>query len=141
VVSNVYEQVSGSHLLHPFLRDEHYLSVVMADCTDPAQEAAWNAWYDHSHVPNLTRVPGYLSGARFRVKSDPRFGGKKMGPKYLALYEWEGRHCLQTLAEPETMCAEAKAELAEWEAYGLKLAANKAWNVYRPIASHQRFVW
>ena len=139
VVSNVYEQVSGTHLGHPLLSQDHYLSVVMADCNDPAKEAEWNAWYDHSHVPNLTRVPGYLSGARFRVKTDPRFGTKAMGPKYLALYEWEGAHCLPALAESETMCAEAKAELAEWNAYGAKLAANMAWNVYRPIASHTSF--
>lgn len=139
VVSNVYEQISGSHLLHPFLRNEHYLSVVMADCNDPAKEAEWNAWYDHSHVPNLTRVPGYLSGARFRVKPDARFGGKPMGPKYLALYEWEGAHCLETLGDPDQMCAEAKAELAEWNAYGVKLAANMSWNVFKPIASHWGF--
>lgn len=139
VVSNVYEQISGNHLLHPFLRGEHYLSVVMADCNDPAKEAEWNAWYDHSHVPNLTRVPGYLSGARFRVRSDPRFGGKTMGPKYLALYEWEGPHCLETLGDPDKMCPEAKAELAEWNAYGVKLAANMSWNVFRPIATHWAF--
>ncbi|MCA8929016.1 MAG: hypothetical protein KDC18_13175 [Alphaproteobacteria bacterium] len=141
VVSNVYEQVSGTHLGHPLLTRDHYLSLVMADCNDPAEEAAWNAWYDHSHVPNLTRVPGYLSGARFRVRHDPRFGDKPMGPKYLALYEWEGAHCLPALSDPDTMCAEAKAELAQWNAYGVKFAANMAWNVFRPIASHHRFAW
>lgn len=141
VVSNVYEQISGNHLLHPFLKEEHYLSVVMADCNDPAQEAQWNAWYDHSHVPNLTRIPGYLSGARFRIKEDPRFGPKKMGPKYMALYEWEGEHCLETLADPDKMRPEAKAELAEWNAYGVKLADNMLWNVFKPIATHQGFRW
>ncbi|HKK30053.1 MAG TPA: hypothetical protein VKA18_06620 [Alphaproteobacteria bacterium] len=136
VVSNVYEQISGSHLGNPLLKGDHYLSVVMADCADPEREAEWNAWYDHSHVPNLVKIPGYLSGARFRVKSDPRFGDKRMGPKYLALYEWEGLHCLHTLGDPETMRPEARAELAEWHGYGLPLAAETAWNVYRPIASH-----
>jgi hypothetical protein len=139
VVSNVYEQLSGSHLGNPFLTRDHYLSVVMADCADPVKEAEWNAWYDHSHVPNLVRIPGYLSGARFRVRTDPRFGPRPMGPKYLALYEWEGPHCLHTLGDPETMHPAARAELAEWHAYGLPLAANTSWNVYRPIASHQAF--
>lgn len=139
VVSNVYEQLSGSHLGNPFLKDDRYLSVVMADCADPAREEEWNAWYDHSHLPNLVAIPGYLSGARFRVKPDPRFGSRQMGPKYLALYEWEGEHCLQSLAEPETMRQEAKAELAEWHSYGLPLAKNTAWNVYRPISSHRAF--
>lgn len=139
VVSNVYEQTSGATLGNPFLRDDHYLSVVMADVADPEKEAEWNAWYDHSHVPNLVSIPGYLAGARFRIRSDPRFGDQPMVPKYLALYEWEGPHCLQTLADPETMIPEAKAELARWTDYGLPLAANIAWNVYRPIAHHLSF--
>ncbi len=139
VKSNVYEQISGAALGNPFLRDDHYLSVVMADVADPAREAEWNAWYDHSHVPNLVRVPGYLSGARFRVKTDPRFSEKPMGPKYLALYEWEGAHCLSSLGDPDTMIPEAKAELAEWHAYGSPLAENMAWNVYRPISKHWTF--
>lgn len=139
VVSNVYEQVSGAGLGAPLLRDDRYISVVMADVANPADEAEWNAWYDHSHVPNLLRVPGYLAGARFRVKPDPRFGDKVMGPKYLALYEWEGPHCLRTLADPEHMIPEAKAELAEWHAYGLPRAENKAWNVYKPISKHIAF--
>lgn len=139
VLSNVYEQVSGAALGNPFLKTDRYLSVVMADVKDPAQEAEWNAWYDHSHVPNLVRIPGYVAGARFRVKPDSRFGDRAMGPKYLALYEWEGPHCLTTLADPETMIPEARAELAEWQGYGLPRAENMAWNVYRPIASHQAF--
>jgi hypothetical protein len=142
VVSNVYEQVSGAQLGNPFLRDDHWLSVVMADVAetaDAATEAEWNAWYDHSHVPNLVQIPGYLSGARFRVKQDPRFGEKPMGPKYMALYEWEGAHCLPALAEPDTMLPEARAELARWQAYGLPLARNMAWNVYQPIAKHTAF--
>ncbi|MGZ0190148.1 MAG: hypothetical protein ACKVH0_19470 [Alphaproteobacteria bacterium] len=139
VVSNVYEQISGAQLGNPFLKDDHYLSVVMADVADPAKEEEWNAWYDHSHVPNLVQIPGYLSGARFRIKTDPRFGDKPMGPKYLALYEWDGPHCLDTLADPNTMLPAAKAELAQWQAYGLPLAKNMAWNVFKPIASHTSF--
>jgi len=138
VISNVYEQISGATLGAPFLKNDHYLSVVMADVNDPKREQEWNAWYDHSHVPNLTQVPGYLAGARFRIKTDPRLSAQK-GPKYLALYEWEGAHCLATLAEQETMIPEAKAELSEWQAYGLPLAKNTAWNVFRPVARHLSF--
>ena len=139
VLSNVYEQISGSHLSNPFLKDDYHLSVVMADVADSSKEAEWNAWYDHSHVPNLVKIPGYLSGARFRIKNDPRLGQKKMGPKYLALYEWEGPHCLQTLGDQETMRPEAKAELAQWHSYGLPLAKNTDWNVYEPIANWRSF--
>jgi hypothetical protein len=140
VISNVYEQISGAHLGQPFLKFDHYLSVVMADVADPTQESAWNAWYDHSHVPNLVQIPGYLSAARFRIKNDARLGDKQMGPKYLALYEWEGAHCLDTLANPELMLPQAREELAKWRAYGLPLATNTAWNVYQPIAHHCSFL-
>lgn len=139
VKSNVYEQISGTTLGAPLLTADHYVSVVMADVNDPAKEAEWNAWYDHSHVPNLVRIPGYLSGARFRIRRDPRFGDKPMGPKYLALYEWEGAHCLGTLGDPDRMLPEAKAELGEWQAHGAPVAENMTWNVYEPIASHRAF--
>jgi hypothetical protein len=137
VVSNVYEQISGAHLGKPFLKLDHYLSVVMADVVDTEQEAKWNSWYDHSHVPNLVQMPGYLSAARFRIKHDLRFGNKQMGPKYLALYEWEDAHCLDTLASPAQMLPQA--ELANWHAYGLPLTTNTAWNVYKPVASQTSF--
>ena len=139
VTSNVYEQVSGAHLGNPLLQQDRVLSVVMADCSNPAREAEWNAWYDHSHVPNLCRIPGYVSGARFRIRHDTRFANPDMGPKYLALYEWEGLHCIDTLGDPATMRPEARAELSEWERFGLPLAANTSWNVFKPIASHQAF--
>lgn len=139
IKSNVYEQISGAPLGNPFLKDDRHLSVVMADMTDPAKEAEWNAWYDHSHVPNLVKIPGYLSGARFRVKTDPRMGDRPMGPKYLALYEWEGPHCLETLGAPDRRLPEAQAELARWQAYGAPLVENMSWNVFEPIASHRAF--
>ncbi len=141
VRSMVYEQLSGPALGNPLLRDDHYINLVMADVKDPAKEAEWNAWYDHSHVPNLVRIPGYLAGARFRVRRDPRFGDKPMGPKYLALYEWEGPHCVADLTDPEKMLPEAKAELAEWHAYGRPLADNVQTNAYRPISKHVGFRW
>ena len=139
--SNVYEQISGATLGNPLLREDRVINTVMADVADPAKEAEWNAWYDHSHVPNLVRIPGYVAGARFRVKTDPRFGDKPMGPKYLALYEWEGAHCLDPLTHPEKMLPEAAAELAEWRGYGLPLAANVTSNAYRPIGSHIGYRW
>ena len=43
--------------------------------------------------------------------------------------EWEGVHCLSTLANPDTMIPEANSELAEWQAYGQSLAKNKSCNV------------
>jgi hypothetical protein len=44
----------------------------------PDVESAFNAWYDHEHVPALARVPGVLCARRFRTSAS--------GTKYLALY-------------------------------------------------------
>ena len=113
---NVYQQHSGSHLGSPFLKDDQPLSVVMVDCVVPEKEAAFNDWYDYSHVPNLLG----------------------MGPKYLALYEFDGLGNLPSLADPETMCPEAREEFGRWMEFGAPLVDNMSWNVYRPIAKHWR---
>lgn len=135
---NIYRQLSGSHLGNPLLKADLPLSVVMADCVVPEEEAEFNAWYDNSHVPNLVRIPGYASGARFQLLDHPVLDGLEMGPKYLALYEFENLDCLPSLTDPERMHPEAKAELARWMDYGVPLVDNMSWNVYRPIAKHWR---
>ena len=93
-------------------------------------EDQFNSWYYH-HVPKLLEIPGWLWGRRYVcVKGET---------KYLALYEWEGAHCLNTLANPKKMLPAAQAKLANWHAYGLPLATNTAWNVYKPVAHHISF--
>ena len=61
-----------------------------------------------------------------------------MGPKYLALYEFESLDCLASLADPDTMRPEAKDELARWMDHGAPLVDDMSWNVYRRIAKHWR---
>ena len=135
---NVYQQHSGSHLGSPFLKDDQPLSVVMVDCVVPEKEAAFNDWYDYSHVPNLLQIPGYASGARFQLFEHPALDWLGMGPKYLALYEFDGLGNLPSLADPETMCPEAREEFGRWMEFGAPLVDNMSWNVYRPIAKHWR---
>ncbi len=135
---NVYQQLSGTHLGHPLLQSDLPLSVVMLDCADAAQEAAFNDWYTHVHVPHLVRIPGYVSGARFRLVEHPALVWLNMGPKYLALYELAGLDAIPSLADPEQMRPEARDELANWTTHGAPLATNMSWNVYRPLARHWR---
>lgn len=139
VRSNVYVQRSGTHLGHPLLSGDKPVSIVMCDCVVPDEEEAFNAWYDHSHVPNLTQVPGYASGARFQLMQHPILEGRMPGPKYLALYELDSLDAVPRMADPEDMSPAAKAELARWQDYGLPLVDNLSWNVYRPIARHWPF--
>ena len=138
--SNVYVQISGAHFRHPLLQADVPLRVVMLDCTAPDKEDEFNAWYDHCHVPNLTQIPGYRSGARFKLLDHPSIVGRSHGPNYLALYELENLACIPSLSNVEEMGPEAAAELAQWQAYGLPMAGEMSWNVYRPIATHYAFM-
>ncbi|MFC4243619.1 hypothetical protein ACFOYW_09565 [Gryllotalpicola reticulitermitis] len=52
----------------------------------PDAEPEFNDWYENTHVPEVLRMPGFLTGQRFRlVDSVPPFDG----PQYLAVYEIE----------------------------------------------------
>ena len=53
-------------------------------------EAAFNQWYDEEHIHRLLRIPGVLSAGRYVAV--------RGGPKYLALYELEDHHVMQSSA-------------------------------------------
>ncbi len=73
--------------------------LVNAMNVDPEHDAEFNEWYDHEHIPALSKVPGVLCARRFRDTSGSH--------RYLALYH------LQT---PEVQATDA------W-----KQAASSAW--------------
>jgi hypothetical protein len=58
--------------------------VVMSEPTSAEEEAAYNAWYDDVHLPEMTQVPGVDSARRFKVSGDANLGD---GRRYLAIYE------------------------------------------------------
>lgn len=50
------------------------LFMVMIDVHPESIENEFNAWYNDEHVPELLRVPGFLSGRRFRaIEGAPRY--------------------------------------------------------------------
>jgi hypothetical protein len=55
------------------------LFMVMIDLDSSAIEVEFNDWYNDEHVPELLRVPGFLTGRRFRA-----IVGE---PQYAAMYE------------------------------------------------------
>lgn len=73
--------------------------LVNAMNVDPAHESEFNEWYDHEHIPLLSKVPGTLCARRYR--------DDKGTHRYLALYHLES---------PEVTMGEA------W-----KQAANTPW--------------
>ncbi|KOY10249.1 hypothetical protein JEY62_27045 [Bradyrhizobium diazoefficiens] len=67
--------------------DEAFIHIVRVDI-DPEHEAAFNAWYEQRHFPDLLACPGWLSAKRFVSIGD--------GPKYAAMYEVAGRWAFET---------------------------------------------
>lgn len=49
------------------------------------QEAEFNDWYSNRHLPDVLRVPGYLSAQRFSLSAPD--GVDDPGWRYLAIYE------------------------------------------------------
>jgi hypothetical protein len=45
----------------------------------PEREEEFNAWYNTEHIPQITSIPGFISGRRYMALEGV--------PKYLALYE------------------------------------------------------
>lgn len=62
--------------------------VVLTNPVSPAQEAAFNDWYDRVHVRDVLRVPGFVAARRYRL-SDVQLAGSGGEHRYLALYEVE----------------------------------------------------
>lgn len=58
--------------------------LVFANPVD-GREAAFNDWYSNRHLPDVLRVPGYLSARRFALAGAP--GQAPPGWRYLAVYE------------------------------------------------------
>jgi hypothetical protein len=79
-----------------------YLFIASMD-VEPQHEALFNEVYDKEHVPNLGRVPGIGSIARFRREElTMAIGGEKRTiridnePVYTAIYELESPEVLVT---------------------------------------------
>ena len=61
--------------------------LVYAD-VDPKHDEEFNAWYNTEHLPDLLKLPGFLSAARYAAI--------KGGPKYLAAYELASADALKS---------------------------------------------
>lgn len=62
-----------------------YILAVTSDAV-PGRDDEYNAWYDETHIIDVTAIPGIKSGARFNA--DPASPNQPSTP-YLAIYEIE----------------------------------------------------
>lgn len=53
--------------------------LVMVVTIAPEHQPEFHAWYDHEHVPELLRIPGFRSATRYDVCSEP--------DTFMAVYE------------------------------------------------------
>jgi hypothetical protein len=81
-----------------------YLMIASMD-VDPQHEAIFNEVYDKEHVPNLSKVPGVISIARYkREELTMNIGGERKTihienePTYTAIYELESPDVLTSSA-------------------------------------------
>lgn len=70
------------------MNEAHWQLAVTAK-VEPDDEAAFNQWYDHEHLPAVLRCPGFHSARRF-VADGPE------GRRYLTQYEIDGPEATQT---------------------------------------------
>ena len=66
-----------------------FVYIVRCNFTDPAREAAWNAWYGGPKIAQMLANPGFLSCQRFRRASGA-------GRDYLALWTVQTPDALST---------------------------------------------
>ena len=63
-----------------------YLFLVFSDAT-PGHEAEYNRWYNTEHGPDVTSIPGFVSGQRFVYADHQLRAVALQKPKYLIIYK------------------------------------------------------
>jgi hypothetical protein len=71
------------------------IMVVQSAPVDAAREKEYNDWYDNTHVPEISAVPGFVSARRYKVHGAT---GSDV-PAYLAIYEIEADELTAPAAE------------------------------------------
>ena len=74
------------------MTDTSGLLIVFAKCNKPADEAAWSAWYDDVHLPDLFAGDGGPTVAtRWELARKPEPGMPGIGFSHVTIYELAGR--------------------------------------------------
>ena len=63
----------------------------------PVREAEYNVFYNEKHMPDVIRVPGFISGQRFHLVSNESHN--RDIPPYLVVYDFKSYDLSATIAE------------------------------------------
>ena len=98
---------------------------VLSDAATPEQEDAYNYWYDRQHVPDVLRVPGFVSAQRY-----VRVGGDWKAPRYMVIFKFKTRDNDATNAEIRRRIQQGITKMSP--AFGMSPAAMSLGGSYVP---------
>jgi hypothetical protein len=62
--------------------------LVMAN-SEPGHEEEFNRWYDQTHIPDVLKIPGFISARRFSLSGHQLPGFAAPGFQYLTIWDLE----------------------------------------------------
>lgn len=74
-----------------------YAYIVMAGAKEGRAEA-YGAWYEGQHIPDVLRIPGVVSAARYRPSATQR-GGQTIDHDFMTVFEVEADDIRDVFAE------------------------------------------
>jgi len=75
-----------------------YSLVVLSNPVSAAREQAYNDWYEHQHVPDVLRVPGFKSAQRLKLVANETPGTFAL-PAYAVRFTFDSEDVSATSAE------------------------------------------
>jgi len=75
-----------------------YSLVVLSNPVSAGREQAYNDWYDHQHVPEVLRVPGFKSAQRLKLVANETPGAFAL-PAYAVRFTFDSEDVPATIAE------------------------------------------
>jgi hypothetical protein len=75
-----------------------YSLVVLSNPVSAAREQAYNDWYEHQHVPDVLRVPGFKSAERLKLVANETPAAFTL-PAYAVRFTFDSEDVSATIAE------------------------------------------
>ena len=82
--------------------------IAQSSPVSPDREAEYHRWYDEEHIPDILRIPGFVSARRYRVRDTGRIKAAPSTPTYLTIYEVESDDLDATLNELSARSADGR---------------------------------
>lgn len=98
---------------------------VLSNAASTDQEDAYNSWYDLQHVPDVLRVPGFVSAQRY-----VRIGGDAQKPRYMVIFKFKTRDNIGTNAEIRRRIKEGITRMSP--AFGMSPEGMRVGGAYVP---------